>query len=580
MKFLNLKYFLQLRLHFLVIFIFLGLSVFLTWPLAPHFTDSIPGGGDAYQNLWNYWWLNKALFELRTTPYRTDFVFYPQKVFLFLHTLAPLNGLISVPFEKLWGLVAASNLMIFLSFILTGYGMFLFLWFVTEDFWAALAGAFVLAFCPYRMSRLLGQYNYLGTQWLPFFLLFLVRFHRQGKFLNLVLVVLFLWLSFFTDYYYFIFSLAIGLLYILWFFRSPEKLRSVFLALLVGALPALLFLFLVFSFKGAYEEITGWAGAGTNSLDLGAIFVPSFYHPFWGRFFKNFYRLVSGVFPEYLGFVGWTLILVFIFSWAKLRRQMEGFAFWALAVGLFFIFSLGPVLHIAGRIWFIPLPFAAIHYVPVLNHLRLPARFNLLTVFSLAVIFAFFMKWLFRQRRHFLGGVVFLAVFVEYLAMPIPLKNLGKASAVFTYLRQQPGQFALLEIPLGWKDGFRQVGDFPVESCYYQTIHEKKIFGGYLSRMTSENVDYFLRDRFFSSLIKLQTGEKNLPVRYYQKPLQPGLFKYVVFYNNYLRPAVKEKILNFLSSVCQIKLVLQDKNFSLYEVVSNSNSSKKPLKVL
>ena len=98
--------------------------------------------------------------------------------------------------------------------------------------------------------------------------------------------------------------------------------------------------------------------------------------------------------------------------------------------------------------------------------------------------------------------------------------------------------------------------------------------------MTSENVDYFLRDRFFSSLIKLQTGEKNLPVRYYQKPLQPGLFKYVVFYNNYLRPAVKEKILNFLSSVCQIKLVLQDKNFSLYEVVSNSNSSKKPLKVL
>ena len=66
--------------------------------------------------------------------------------------------------------------------------------------------------------------------------------------------------------------------------------------------------------------------------------------------------------------------------WAFRRRPEVVFWGWT-ALGAW-VLSLGPVLHIWGQSDFgglrVPLPYAALYYLPFFNILRVPARFSVL----------------------------------------------------------------------------------------------------------------------------------------------------------------------------------------------------------
>ena len=82
---------------------YLTLALVFTYPLASHFGTHHVGeaGGDAKTYLWNYWWVEKALFDLGTSPFETEHIFYPVGIGLSLHTLASLQGVLVAPLEKL-----------------------------------------------------------------------------------------------------------------------------------------------------------------------------------------------------------------------------------------------------------------------------------------------------------------------------------------------------------------------------------------------------------------------------------------------------------------------------------------------
>ena len=53
----------------------------LTYPLLNHFsTNFFCDGGDGYQNVWNIWWVNKAVTELHCHSWKTSFLHYPHGV--------------------------------------------------------------------------------------------------------------------------------------------------------------------------------------------------------------------------------------------------------------------------------------------------------------------------------------------------------------------------------------------------------------------------------------------------------------------------------------------------------------------
>src|SRR5438105_5949431 len=79
---------LPLRTHLLVLAGFLLLTLVFVYPIVPQMSSEIPFGGDAWQHIWNLWWIKHALLDLRTNPYHTNLLFYPDGANLYFHTLA------------------------------------------------------------------------------------------------------------------------------------------------------------------------------------------------------------------------------------------------------------------------------------------------------------------------------------------------------------------------------------------------------------------------------------------------------------------------------------------------------------
>ncbi|MBE2236873.1 MAG: hypothetical protein IAE81_03725, partial [Caldilineaceae bacterium] len=112
--------------HLLALALFLAATLLATWPLALNLTTAIPGDSfDGWQNYWNQWWIKQALVDRITNPLVTDLLYYPTGVTLYFHTLNPFNGLTTLPVQLAFGLIAAYNAVVLMSWVLAGYGMFL-----------------------------------------------------------------------------------------------------------------------------------------------------------------------------------------------------------------------------------------------------------------------------------------------------------------------------------------------------------------------------------------------------------------------------------------------------------------------
>ena len=87
---------------------------------------------------------------------------------------------------------------------------------------------------------------------------------------------------------------------------------------------------------------------------------------------------------------------------------------------------------------------------------------------------------------------------LEFLAMPYPMAPPGYHIPFYEQVAQEPGQFALLELPL------RPMADYMA----YQTVHGKPIVYGYLSRQPP---DPFVADTPVLSYLLNSSAADSLP---------------------------------------------------------------------
>ena len=152
------------------------LTVFMTWPIAANLSVEVPGGGDAWQHIWNLWWVKHALLTLHTNPYHTDLLYYPDGVNLYFHTLVLTAGLTAIPLQLLGlNLISSYNLILLSTYVLAGLGAYLLCRYLTGNSWASFVGGLVFAFAPYHSAHLFGHMNLASLQWIPFYVLLLLK---------------------------------------------------------------------------------------------------------------------------------------------------------------------------------------------------------------------------------------------------------------------------------------------------------------------------------------------------------------------------------------------------------------------
>ncbi len=122
-----------------------------------------PGQSDAYNFLWGYWWVQKAV-SLGVSPLHSTWVLPPNGADLRLHTLPLLPALISYPLGRLLGTVGAYNLTVL--GLLVG-GALAAQWTFRRAFGLSPAAAFVagalFGFSPYFVYKAHAQLHLVGA---------------------------------------------------------------------------------------------------------------------------------------------------------------------------------------------------------------------------------------------------------------------------------------------------------------------------------------------------------------------------------------------------------------------------------
>jgi hypothetical protein len=464
----------------------------------------VGGDSDGYQNLWDYYWLKTSLLDLHRNPFFTDYIYYPTGISLRFHTLNPLNGLITLPFNLTLGYVAGTNLLTFLSLLLTSLFSYLLIRDLTRNRWAAFAGAVLFTYANPRLDLFFskGQLEKLSAEWLPLYLFFLFRAlhgrpiwgngdnsHSDDDtkdsrrwYVDVALAVLTLVALSLTDWQYLMYAVLITALYSLFMLCTRrawrEKGRIVMRVVIIGglyavlAVPTLLLPMLRESLDSPWLSVS--YQSSLHALDLMDVIGPGEGNP---------------------GYLALTIgLLGLVVAFRKRDPTRVTALFWSLIALSFWIMSLGPTLTIGGQITGMPLPYATLQDLPVFRVGRDPGRFAVVAILGVSILAAFGMRELFRLsklaaprwpllRRGRLVRAAICSLFVVVVLWG-PVIASGEARAdppdwpeFYKEIAQDPSTYAILELP-----AYTDKGKGENHYMMYQALHNKPRFSGRLAR--------------------------------------------------------------------------------------------------
>ncbi|MCK6624273.1 MAG: hypothetical protein L6R45_03745 [Anaerolineae bacterium] len=554
---MNKKY----RPHLITIGLYTLLALFFTWPLAAHLTTHVPGEAtwafDESTFLWNMWWFKHSLLNLGQTPLESNYIFFPLGIKLTTYTFNLFNAAFGLPLQLAFSLPLASNLTLLFSFISSAYGMFLLSLyllhrpptdsatssftihnsqFIIHNYLAAFATGTVFAFSASRMMyAALGHYNFVTIQWFPFYTLFLLKtLHRGGR-KTIFLTGLFAALCLYAELTFSVFLIFITL--ILWLSEGARTRGKKDLLRLLASSSLRLFItgFITFLLTApfilsvlpdfldpAYAE-PGWGEGLKLSADLAGLVTLTPLHPLSDQEWLPELRAVvegTGRFSDVNTlFLGYGILALALLGFVVCRRK--GWV-WLGSALIFTVFSLGPLLTIYGQNRFnldglevtFPLPFALLHYIPLINANRVPNRFGIPLTMSLAVLVGFAVSHITyhisrithhasRITRHFLLPTSYflfliLLLFDQY-SVPLPLSD-ARIPEVYRQIGAEPDSFTLLQLPLGWRNSYGTLGAEQTQLQYYQSAHQRPILGGNTSRNPAFKFDYYANIPLFKAL--------------------------------------------------------------------------------
>lgn len=546
----------------LVSTLYLLLTLFLTFPLVLNLTTHIPGvSEDGPIHVWHLWWLKHSLFTLKSNPIVTNYVFWPQTVNTVFDAHTFTNAVISLPLQPIFGLILTSNLIIIASLALSGVGAFLLTRYLIKDDLAAFVAGIIFAFPPYIFAHLLDGHTNLITTWpIPFYVLFLLKTLKSLRWKDAAIAGFFLGILSMNDYTYTAFSLILtGLILLYHFLTNWHYLVNLKTILRLGLLFAVWLT--IFSplaipafkayFSGFHPGVPLWV-QDFYGADLLWLVKSNPLHPSLGRLFPV---------PK-LGIVestvnlGWSVILLslvgaFLIWFSKRESELKLWVF--LAITLFFL-TLGPSLHVGGvsEWWFgefrlmIPLPYILVHALPFIGGTQEPARLTSVLMLPLAILSAYSLKVLISRFSGFWKVVavkiVSAVIIFEFLAIPFPLNDMN-VPEVYYQIAKDEGEFAVMNLPLGWNNNDEALGRTVLGNLqYYQVVHQHPIFRGTVARLPHENFEFYRRRSGMEFLIypancgyEMKKGD----VAAVRQTLADFKVKYIVVFPN-LFPSVSE----------------------------------------
>jgi hypothetical protein len=253
---------------------FIVAAIVWTWPLAARLTSRVAHDpGDPILNTWILWWNAQAVPF--TERWWNAPAFFPMRDALALSEhLAGLSP-ISTPL-LLAGVspLGAYNIVLILTFALSGFFTYLLVFRLTGSRLAAVCGGLAYGFSPYRAGQL-GHLQVLASFWMPLVLLALHEYVGGGRRRWLIVFAIGWLLQALSNGYYLLFFPVLIALWLVWFVRwrsapgTGGRLAAVWVAASLPLIPVLL----------KYRAVHDASGSRARSMRVGRSVRIRVFHP-------------------------------------------------------------------------------------------------------------------------------------------------------------------------------------------------------------------------------------------------------------------------------------------------------------
>lgn len=488
--------------------LFGSLAILFTWPLVLNINSAIIGRPDFTDGpffLWNLWWIKKSLLALQD-PFWTDYVYYPARVNLSLHTLTLTTGLIYLPFSKYISLILGLNLIELASIIFSSLGIFQLVNYLSKpksflQSISAVIPSIIFGFSPFVFSHLLaGHYN-LSMLWpIPYLILFLYKTIRENQIKNALMLGLFAVLTGYLDQQLLFFSAVIAICIIFFeiIFDSKKiftKEKQVYFLIASGIFTV----FFLIPYGILIRESWGYRiDFGTfNNADIDLLFASNPLNPILNYPRLSLVMKIIGNYRENIIPIGFTSGVLAIFGLFFVKTYLKDKLTYFFVVIVGFCLTMGPFLQRNGEVFtWIKLPFYYLQKLPFLNVGIVPTRFIIVIYFALAILSGLFLvslcKFLEQRRLYFGLSIILLILFsliiFENYSGPMLMDNLPNINYL-KKISEETGDFSVLPYYTTPRDG------------YLQTQHQKKVLTGFLGRRIHDSYnrqykEIFLFDKF------------------------------------------------------------------------------------
>jgi hypothetical protein len=358
----------------------------------------------------------------------------------------------------------------------------------------------------------LGHLNLSTIQWIPFYVLFALKFMQQGCKRSAVLAILFLVLNALNSWYYVIYCGLISVALIFWPTRQTLKLQflprlgRIALILIISIVILLPLLIPMFGLLNS-TTLIGEHNPLRHSVDLVSFWVPG-PPSTWATWFEDVWisYAAHNREPGASAYLGYTVIALAILGIIGKRWRRQAGWWWTVALG-FALLAMGPQLQIDGQIFNIPMPYQILsQLVPAFSITGIPGRFVVMSSLALAILAAYGLANLGdrqavkkgRQQvvKYSIIVAASLLIIVEFLPVPLRLTS----TALDDFYRQMgadPEPYAILDIK--WDANYL---------LHAQTLHSKPLVGGWLARLPEEQAAFLNQGGLDKSFLYLLLGPK------------------------------------------------------------------------
>jgi hypothetical protein len=231
---------------------------------------------------------------------------------------------------------------------------------------------------------------------------------------------------------------------------------------------------------GDYAAPTHFWRSSPRGVDLASLVLGNPLHPVSGPWTRRAYESLGVDLIESGGWLG--LVSTGALVWGAVRAVKDRRFSWTLAAGaFFFVWSLGPWLTLGGVNLGLALPAHVFAFVPILSNARMPGRAIVVTLLAASLLLARYVAGVAPERQARAATLLAALLLIDYVPAPFPLIELSTPAV---YRAIPPGERgAVLELPVGLRDGFEQIGSFDDRVLRYQMLHGHPLVGGFAARI-------------------------------------------------------------------------------------------------